>query len=132
MKAGLDEVERDSDLFTYAQIRAEEMVRQTRTGHTRPEPPQDTEKKWPGNVNGKGVYNTPSVADELGIPYNWIWECAGADYQTPKSVVAGWMNSPPHAATLLREDIIRCGVGVCFTDKETPTGYSRFWAIWLD
>lgn len=129
-KAGVAPVVWDDEFAACAQIRAEEL--QYLYSHTRPVQPKDTTKVWPQNTNGKGVYNAPSVADEQGIAHEWIMENIVVQRETPEAAVSSWMKSEGHKKNILRESHVRGGVGVYYTNEDTPTGYSWFWVIWFD
>lgn len=129
--AGLNEVRWDADFAVCAQIRAEEL--QYRFSHYRPVEPTAGRDNWPALIDGKeGVYNAPSVADEQGIEYTWIWENGSAGRATPEATVNGWMESKGHRDNILNENHTRCGVGVFYTAEKTLAGYSWYWVIWFD
>lgn len=129
-KAGLSTVVWDSSFAACAQIRAEEMT--IFFSHERPYPPKDTSIKWPPNVPSVGgIYNAPSVADEQGVPHNWIMENGGAGYTSAAAAVEGWMKSSGHRANILKASHRRCGVGVYY-DANSATGYGTGWALWFD
>lgn len=128
--AGLDTVVWDSDFAVCAQIRADEL--QYKYSHTRPVEPVDNTTDWPMNINGKGVYNAPSVADEQGVPHTWIGEAIVAQRETPQLAVTAWMDSAGHRRNLLQADHTRCGVGVYYTEEKAPSGYNWYWVIWFD
>jgi len=130
-KAGLDEVSWDDDFAACARIRAEEL--QYRYSHYRPVEPTAGTTNWPDLTNGKeGVYNCPSVADEQGVDYTWVWENIAAQRTTPESTVKAWMDSKGHRDNILKESHTRCGVGVFYTEEKSPAGYNWYWVIWFD
>jgi len=130
LNAGLDEVVWDSDFAACARIRSEEL--QYRYSHYRPTEPTKGNTKWPKLLTGKdGVYNCPSVADEQGVPYTWVWENIVADRTTPEAAIKAWMDSG-HKDNILRESHNRCGVGVYYTETKSPEGHNWYWVIWFN
>jgi uncharacterized protein YkwD len=123
LKAGLSEVVWNAAFAGCAQIRAEELSR--KYAHERPDPVNDG-IDWPKNPSGIGIYNAPSVADEQGVPHEWIMENIATTHGTPEGVVKVWMDSAGHRKNILRESHIRCGVGVY------KMGDGLYWALWFD
>ena len=122
-QAGLAEVTWDADFAACAQIRAEELT--VKYSHERPNPVNDG-IDWPQNTSGKGIYNAPSVADEQGVPHEWIMENIAITGGTPAGVVRAWMDSAGHRRNILKESHVRCGVGVCQKSGDL------YWALWFD
>ena len=130
-QAGLAEVIWDDDFADCARIRAGEL--QHRYSHYRPVEPTAGDYDWPKLSNGKpGYYNCPSVADEQGVDYTWVWENIVADRRTPEAAVKAWMDSAGHRDNILMESHTRCGVGVLYTEQKSPEGHNWYWVIWFD
>jgi hypothetical protein len=53
-----------------------------------------------------------------------IYECCAEGYESPKSVVTGWMNSPPHRKGILLSNAKSVGIG-CLTSKNGLT----YWTL---
>ncbi len=58
-----------------------------------------------------------------GYTWQWIGENIAAGYNTPESVVEGWMNSPDHRANILLPEFTELGVGI----RQSPSG-RYYWA----
>ncbi|MEE1218528.1 MAG: Ig-like domain-containing protein, partial [Ruminococcus sp.] len=104
-KEGVAPLERRSDLEKVSTIRAVEISECW--GHTRP--------------NGESF---SSLVKEHGIKYKVIGENIAAGQETPKEVVAGWMNSPGHRENIM--DPIFTGIGVGYYFDPTLE-YEHFW-----
>jgi uncharacterized protein YkwD len=122
--AGLAPVVWDDDFAACAQIRAEELSR--KYSHERPDP-VDEGTDWPQNTSGIGIYNAPSVADEQGVPHEWIMENIHSSRGRPVSVIRDWMESSGHRRNILKESHTRCGTGV----YQASDG-GLYWALWFD
>lgn len=129
--AGLEPVYWDEDFAKCAQIRAEEL--KLKYSHMRPVTPSAGRDKWPVLSSGnEGYYNCPSVADEQGVEYTWIYENIVGQRKTPEAAMHAWMDSTGHRNNILDETHTRCGVGVVYTEEVAPSGYHWYWVIWLD
>jgi len=129
--AGLEKVIWDDGFALCAQIRAEEL--QHRYSHYRPVAPTENRFNWPALGNGSnGVYNCPSVADEQGVDYTWVWENIVVQRKTPSAAMSAWMDSTGHRNNILKESHTRCGVGVYYTQEKGPSGYNWYWVLWFD
>ena len=63
-----------------------------------------------GHIGSSG--STPGDrAEALGYAWALVAENVAAGMSTPDSVVAGWMDSPPHRATILSPGAVHAGVG---------------------
>lgn len=56
--------------------------------------------------------NPADRADAAGYKYQSLGENVAAGQTTPKQVVKGWMNSPPHRENILKDDYTEIGVAV--------------------
>ena len=102
-KRGLCKLKLDSSLCKSAEIRAAELTIYI---------PETSPHKRP---NGK-----PAKAINKRI----IYECCAEGYPTPKEVVKGWMNSPPHKKGILLKNARSVGIA-CVT---TQNG-GHFWTL---
>ena len=56
-------------------------------------------------------------AKDAGYQYRFIGENIAWSPETPKEVLEGWMNSPPHRENILKEEFTEIGVGVAKNQK---------------
>ena len=107
-KAGLNELEIDSDLMEMAAVRAEEMSEVF--AHTRPDG-----SDWK-TIFGDFGWSVPNDRGENG----------GAGRDTAEEQVNSWMNSSGHKENILEEGITKIGVGHYYNaDSE----YGDYWAM---
>ena len=107
-KAGLNELEIDSDLMEMASVRAEEMSREF--AHTRPDG-----SDW------------KTIFEDFGwsIP-NHRGENGGGGKDTAEKQVNSWMNSSGHKANILKEDVTKIGVGYHYNANSQ---YGDYWTM---
>lgn len=108
VKAGLNELEIDSDLMDMASTRAEEIVENYT--HTRPDG-----SDWK-TVFGEYGWSIP----------NHRGENIYASPKTAKEAVDGWMNSAGHKANILQEEISKIGVGYYYN---SDTEWKHYWVM---
>ena len=108
VKAGLNELEIDSDLMDMASTRAEEIVENYT--HTRPDG-----SDWK-TVFGEYGWSIP----------NHRGENIYASPKTAKEAVDGWMNSAGHKANILQEEISKIGVGYYYN---FDTEWKHYWVM---
>ena len=104
-KEGVAPLERRNDLEKVSAIRAVEISEYW--SHTRP--------------NGESIL---SLIKEYGIKYKVIGENIASGQETPKDVVAAWMNSPGHRKNIMNPDFTGIGVGYYF---DPTLEYEHFW-----
>ena len=107
-KAGLAELEIDSDLMSMAAVRAEEIV--SKYEHTRPDG-----RDW------------KSVFEDFGweTPYK-RGENIYASPKNAKAAVNGWMDSAVHKANILKEDVTKIGLGYYYDGNAK---WKHFWVM---
>lgn len=88
-----------------AEVRAEELV--IKFDHTRPD--------------GRSCF---TALDEYVDSYCRAGENIAAGYETPQSVMNGWMNSSGHKANILNKNFTEMGVGYYYNDSST---YGAYW-----
>ncbi len=88
-----------------AYVRSREIV--TYFSHTRPD-----DRLW-----------YTAFAD-AGVNYSWAGENIAAGYHSPESVVEAWMNSPGHAANILKPEFTHLAVGFCYAPTELYRDYA--------
>lgn len=76
------------------------------------------------HVDGLGR-NIGQRFPDFGYNYSLAAENLAAGYQTPESVVDGWMNSDGHRANILRAGLCEIGAGYTY---QSSTMYQHFWA----
>jgi len=110
-KAGLKPLAADSKLAYAASLHANNMA---------------TRSSSIGNGNAHNHFlpgtTTPSVSsriDYAGFEFRQYAENIAYGYRTAKEVVTGWMNSPPHRASILNASLTHLGVGVAANAKGT-------------
>lgn len=108
VKAGLNELEIDSELMEMASVRAEEMSREF--AHTRPDG-----SDW------------KTIFEDFGwsIP-NHRGENGGGGKDTAEKQVNSWMNSSGHKANILKENVTKIGVGYHYNANSQ---YGDYWTM---
>ena len=69
-------------------------------------------------------HKRPNGKSNRTINKKLIYECCAEGYETPKSVVLGWMSSPPHRKGILLSNAKSVGIG-CLTSKN---GF-KYWTL---
>lgn len=99
-QVGLNPVKMDEALRNVARKKSEDMHLKDYFDHTSP------------------TYGSPfEMMNRFGISYMMAGENIAVGYETPESVMLGWMNSPPHKANILKPEFTLMGVGY------EPAGY---------
>ncbi len=102
---GLAPLEMTDGLMQTAKLRADELTEYY--SHSRPD--------------GSDCF---TALKNAGISYRGAGENIAAGYDTPESVVEGWMNSPGHRANILKEKFTQIGVGYAYDED---TAYGSYW-----
>lgn len=97
---GLPALEMDETLNEAAAVRANEIAKDYRKDHTRPDG-----RNW-STVLVEAGYDYTTAAENLALEYEG----------TAESVVDVWMNSKLHKANILNKDVTKIGIGVCKAD----------------
>ncbi|MBQ4585391.1 MAG: LysM peptidoglycan-binding domain-containing protein [Clostridia bacterium] len=93
-KRGLNPLTYDWELSRVARYKSQDMKDKNYFSHTSP------------------TYGTPfQMMKSFGITYKTAGENIARGYNTPESVVNGWMNSSGHRANILNSTYTRIGVG---------------------
>jgi len=92
-KQGLNALRNNPVLNQAAEIRSQELISQF--SHTRPD--------------GRGC---ATVLDDTGVAWRTTGENIAYGYDSPESVMKGWMNSAGHRANILNADFDSIGIGV--------------------
>lgn len=89
-------------------LRAEEHLVQAALAHTADQAARG--ERGVGHIGSDGSAPGDRVA---GAGYGWVLvaENVAAGMPTARAAVAGWMNSPPHRATILSPDAVHAGLG---------------------
>jgi uncharacterized YkwD family protein/spore coat assembly protein SafA len=91
---GLKALEQDWELSRVARYKSQDMKDNNYFSHTSP------------------TYGSPfQMMKSFGITYKTAGENIARGYNTPESVVNGWMNSSGHRANILNSSFTRIGVG---------------------
>ncbi len=104
---GLSELSYNADLYRAASTRAIELAKNF--SHARP--------------NGTSAF---SILDDLDVFYMCAGENIAAGFNTPKSTITAWMNSPGHRANILGTGYTNAAVGVYISDDGTC-----YWCLML-
>ncbi len=109
---GLAPLVLNEKLTEAAQDHAEDMGENDFFDHTAP----DGSKPW-------------DRVDETGYTWTTVGENIAAGYQTPESVVQGWIDSPGHRDNMLRESYTEIGIGYHVEENDTGSvNYGTYWA----
>ncbi len=93
-KVGLPSLSMDEPLRSVARKKSEDMRTSRYFDHTSP------------------TYGSPfDMMKSFGISYTMAGENIAMGYQTPESVMQGWMNSPGHKANILKAEFTLIGIG---------------------
>ncbi len=98
-KEGLDPLELDADLCAVAQMHSDDMAARNFFDHVNPD--------------GKSPFDRMK---DYGITYMAAGENIAAGYESPGSVVKGWMNSPGHRANILSPSYTKMGIAWAYSD----------------
>lgn len=112
VKAGLPELEIDSELMAIAAVRAEEISELYDIEHYRPD----------------GRY-FDSVFDDYGYAYKSGHRTENIDASRATAnqvVVESWMNSPNHKANILSKVVTNIGVGYCY---DANSKWKHYWVM---
>ena len=107
LAAGMPLLELDIRLIEAAQLHSLDMATNNFFSHT--------------GSGGSSVSERVSLA---GYTWSSVGENIAAGYQTPASVVAGWMDSPGHKANILGSGFEHLGVGYAY---DAESDYGRYW-----
>lgn len=78
-----------------------------------------------GHVGSDGS-SAGERADAAGYRWRYIGENVGAGIATPQAIVAGWMNSASHRATILAPEAVHAGVGYV---NEHDGRLNHYWTL---
>ena len=69
-------------------------------------------------------HKRPNGKSNRTINKKLIYECCAEEYESPKSVMKGWMSSPPHKKGILLSNAKSVGIG-CVTSKNG----TKYWTL---
>ena len=104
---GIAPLQWHSSLASVARSHSEDMARNNFMSHT--------------GSDGSSPFDRMSRA---GISFSTAAENVAAGYQTPESVVAGWMSSPGHRNNILNSGLTHLGVGYVYN---SGSYYRHYW-----
>lgn len=106
-KAGLRSLKHDKKLSEMAREKARDMVVHRYFSHKSPN------------------YGSPfNMMKKFGISYHCAGENIASGYNSPETVIQGWMNSPGHRANIMKPLYLHIGVGYFYTNIGL---YNHYW-----